>query len=100
MTYEEKVDRIKRLCEDYECECQLFDNPKYESALIGYTIKNDQVRAVYSEKGILNELQWQNNWNYHEAYDWYEYNVLGSLPDCIIIDLFPEEHKKDEEYYD
>ena len=100
MTYEEKVEKIKQLCEDYECECQLFDNPKYESALIGYTIKNDQVKAVYSEKGILDELQWLNDWNFPEAYDWYEYNVLASLPGCLIIDLFPEEHKKDEEYYD
>ena len=91
MTYEEKVDKIKRLCEDYECECQLFDNPKYESALVGYTIKYDQVKAIYSEPDIIYELQRMNNWSYHEAYDWYEYNVLGSLPDCIIAELFPKD---------
>ena len=99
MTYEEKVEKIKQLCEDMDCECQLFNNPKYESALIGYAIKNGQLKAVYSEKGIIDELQWLNNWNYYEAYEWYEYNVLGSLPDCIIINLFPKD-KEDEEYYD
>lgn len=90
MTYEEKVEKIKQVCEDMDCECQIFDNPSYPSALIGYMIQGEQVKAVYSEKDIINELQWQNNWKYHEAYDWYEYNVLGSLPDCIIINTFPE----------
>lgn len=91
MTYEEKVEKIKQLCEDMDCECQLFDNPKYESALIGYTIQGDKVKAVYSAKKILEELQFLNNWNGPEAYEWYEYNVLRSRPDCIIVNMFPEE---------
>lgn len=96
MTYEEKIDEIRAVCNNMDCLCQLFVDPSYPSALIGYTIQGDQVKAVYSEKKILEELQSLNNWSGSEAYEWYEYNVLGSHPDCIIVNMFTEDNIIDE----
>lgn len=96
MSYEEKVDEIRAVCNNMNCMCQLFADPSYPSALIGYTIQGDQVKAVYSEEKILEELQSLNNWSGPKAYEWYEYNVLGSRPDCIIVNMFTEDNIIDE----
>ena len=92
MSYQEKINKLNEICNNLNSETCTFINPSYKSALIGYTIENDQVKAVYSEEKILKELQDKNNWNPLEVQEWYEYNVLRALPHMkpspIIIHTF------------
>ena len=60
-----------------ENESLLFENPSYNSALIGITTDG---RAVYDYSLMVNELMKEDNIDYEEAVEFIDYNTIGSLP--------------------
>ena len=55
----------------------VFENPSYESALIGVT---DDGRAVYEYHLMIEDLMKTEGWTFEESMDWVEVNALRGLP--------------------
>ena len=47
------------------------------SAIIGYTIDG---RVVYDFNKMIEELMYDEGWNYEDSVEWIEYNTIRSLP--------------------
>ena len=55
----------------------VFDNFAYDGAIIGYTIDG---RVVYDFNKMIEELMYDEGWNYEDSVEWIEYNTIRSLP--------------------
>ena len=55
----------------------IFENPDYESAIIGIT-ENNQV--VYDYEKMIEHLMQEDDMDYEEAVDFISYNTIRSLP--------------------
>ena len=57
--------------------CIVLDNASYDNAIIGTTFDG---RAIYDFDLMIEELMWDEGWNYEEAVEWIEYNTIRALP--------------------
>ena len=55
----------------------IFENPDYDSAIIGIT-ENNQV--VYDYEKMIEHLMQEDDMDYEEAVDFISYNTIRSLP--------------------
>ena len=55
----------------------IFENPDYDSAIIGIT-ENNQV--VYNYEKMIEHLMQEDDMDYEEAVDFISYNTIRSLP--------------------
>ena len=55
----------------------IFENPDYDSAIIGIT-ENNQV--VYDYEKMIEHLMQEDDMDYEEAIDFISYNTIRSLP--------------------
>ena len=55
----------------------IFENPDYDSAIIGIT-ENNQV--VYDYEKMIKHLMQEDDMDYEEAVDFISYNTIRSLP--------------------
>ena len=55
----------------------IFENPDYDSAIIGIT-ENNQV--VYDYEKMIEHLMQEDDTDYEEAVDFISYNTIRSLP--------------------
>lgn len=55
----------------------IFENPDYDSAIIGIT-ENNQV--VYDYEKMIEHLMQEDDMDYEEAADFISYNTIRSLP--------------------
>ena len=55
----------------------IFENPDYDSAIIGIT-ENNQV--VYDYEKMIEHLMQEDDMDYEEAVDFTSYNTIRSLP--------------------
>lgn len=55
----------------------IFENPDYDSAIIGIT-ENNQV--VYDYEKMIEHLMQEDDMHYEEAVDFISYNTIRSLP--------------------
>ena len=56
----------------------LFENPNYESALIGYDVVSG--RAIYSYNLMIEHLMTVDGMSEEEAIDMIEYNTIRAIP--------------------
>ncbi len=78
-----------------ENEVLLFENPSYETALIGVWEDNNCVyRAVYDRDKMIEYLMESDGMEYDDAVDFMEFNTIRSLPYYpnapIIVETFAE----------
>ena len=67
----------EKLCElDYE-DCIIFENPDYDSAIIGVS---DDRRVIYDYDKMLIHLMESDNMDMMDAADFISYNTIRSLP--------------------
>ena len=57
--------------------CIVLDNASYDNDIIGTTFDG---RAIYDFDLMIEELMWDEGWNYEEAVEWIEYNTIRALP--------------------
>ena len=55
----------------------IFENPDYDSAIIGITENN---QAVYDYEKMIEHLMQEDDMDYEEAVDFISYNTIRSLP--------------------
>lgn len=67
----------ERLVEAGYGECVVFENPDYDSAIIGVT---EDGRVVYDLSLMVQHLVTTENMSEIEAIDFIEYNTVRSLP--------------------
>ena len=65
------------LCDMGYNESIVFENPDYDSAIIGIT-ENNQV--VYDYEKMIEYLMQEDDMDYEEAVDFISYNTIRSLP--------------------
>ena len=66
----------------------IFENPDYDSAIIGIT-ENNQV--VYDYEKMIEYLMQEDDMDYEEAVDFISYNTIRSLPyagECAPIIMY------------
>lgn len=64
----------------------LFENPSYESAIIGYT---DSGQVCYSFSKMVNYLIEKENMSDEDALDFISYNTIRALPYCSPAECAP-----------
>ena len=55
----------------------IFENPDYDSAIIGITENN---QGVYDYEKMIEHLMQEDDMDYEEAVDFISYNTIRSLP--------------------
>ena len=56
----------------------VFENPSYDSAIIGYDANNN--RIIYDFNLMVEYLMTEDNMEYDEAIEFIEYNTLRAIP--------------------
>ena len=73
MHYDDEVEALAEIDE----QIVLFDG--IEKALIGYTDgDNGEIVALYDIDKVIHILSTENDWTNEEAYEYFEYNILGT----------------------
>lgn len=67
----------ERLCDIGAEEALVFDNPDFDSAIIGATIDG---KAVYDYDAMVAQLAEDDEIDVEDAIDFIEYNTIRSLP--------------------
>ena len=57
----------------------IFENPGYDTALIGVS---EDGRAIYDYDLMIDWLKETQNFSTREAVDWIDYNTIRALPYC------------------
>lgn len=78
MKHEYPLDKIKeRLCDMGYEDTVLFENPNFDTAIIGVTTDG---RAVYDYQKMVEYLVMTDKISVDDAMDFIEYNTIRSLP--------------------
>lgn len=85
------METIREKIIEYELEDSIiFENPSYETAIIGYDISSN--RLVYDYNKMIDYLVEHDNMTPDDAIDFISYNTLRALPYVengpIVIGLF------------
>lgn len=59
-------------------ESIVFENPDYDSAIIGYDANDN--RIIYDFEKMIEHLMDVDNMSYEEAFEFIEYNTLRAIP--------------------
>lgn len=72
------------------------DRWEYAAAIVGVTAE-PKPAVIYDYHKLLDELMRMNGWTYDEAVEWYEFNMVRSLPHMtnppIISTELPSVHR-------
>ena len=63
----------------------VFENPDYDSAIIGYS---DDYRIVYDFDLMVKHLMTVDNMSSEDAIEFIEYNTIRSIPYCWFISTY------------
>ena len=85
------MENIREKLIEYELEDSIiFENPSYETAIIGYDVISNRIRNDYDK--MIDYLVEHDNMTHEDAMDFISYNTLRALPYVkngpIIIGLF------------
>ena len=58
-------------------DVMIFDNPSFDTALVGVTTDN---QAVYDYEKMVCWLMDEQHFTFQDAVEWIEYNTIRSLP--------------------
>lgn len=61
-------------------ESIVFENPHFDSAIIGYDA--NEYRIIYDYELMIEHLMEQDDMTYEEAAEFIEYNTIRSIPYC------------------
>jgi hypothetical protein len=75
---ETKQERRDLLCELGLEDSVVFENPDYDSAIIGYDANNS--RIIYDYEKMIEHLMEVDECSYEDAVDFINYNTLRALP--------------------
>lgn len=76
--YNDSNDSLKKwLVEQGYEEAIVFESPSYRNAVIGVS---EEGRVIYSSRIIIEDMMIDNGMDYEEAWDYFDYNILRSLP--------------------
>lgn len=56
------------------------DPREYDAAVVGYIEDENGARLCYNVPKLIRIMMKHNDWDIDMAYEWFEYNVLRSMP--------------------